>query len=376
MGWRFRRSIKILPGVRWNFGKRSSSLSVGGRGYHVTVGPRGVRRTIGLPGTGLSYTTYSRRKPTTAADIGARTTASHSASVATRVVAPSAEDLARFHLERALYPPGYRTQRRLCGLGMVTCALGLPTIGSVYPVAVIIALVLGVVLLARWLSIPSAAGWAASEDSRLATEVARARETERLARNERTHAFAAQFDAKCKPLGVNTTAELDELERELRQAGDINGAVEAPARAAIDARRRVLAFLATKTEDGFPPAETALPLDDRPCFFEAAVTVDARALHERARISLVGAKFIVTGDDLSRHEWPYQDVRAVNVSGSEMTLGLKSRKTPLSVHFADNVAAFCAASVFTWRATANGIAVNGRPDVTGESKPPTAGSGA
>ena len=54
--FRFRRSIKVLPGVRWNFGKRSSSISLGGRGFHYTIGTHGTHTTVGLPGTGLSYT--------------------------------------------------------------------------------------------------------------------------------------------------------------------------------------------------------------------------------------------------------------------------------------------------------------------------------
>jgi hypothetical protein len=63
MGYfRFRRSFKILPGVRWNLGKKSSSVSLGGRGFHYTIGSYGSRTTVGLPGTGLSYTSVSRRK--------------------------------------------------------------------------------------------------------------------------------------------------------------------------------------------------------------------------------------------------------------------------------------------------------------------------
>ena len=54
--YRFRRSIKLFPGVRWNIGKKSSSLSFGGRGAHYTVGTSGSRTTVGIPGTGLSYT--------------------------------------------------------------------------------------------------------------------------------------------------------------------------------------------------------------------------------------------------------------------------------------------------------------------------------
>src|SRR5438552_17090685 len=57
MGYfRFRRSIKILPGVRWNIGKKSTSVSLGGRGLTYTIGTKGSRTTVGIPGTGLSYT--------------------------------------------------------------------------------------------------------------------------------------------------------------------------------------------------------------------------------------------------------------------------------------------------------------------------------
>jgi len=58
MGFRFRRSIGIIPGVRLNFGRRGTSVSVGVRGAHMTVGPTGVRKTVGIPGTGMSYTTH------------------------------------------------------------------------------------------------------------------------------------------------------------------------------------------------------------------------------------------------------------------------------------------------------------------------------
>lgn len=52
---RFRRSIRIAPGLRVNFGKRSVSLSAGGRGATVTMGPQGLWSNIGIPGTGLTY---------------------------------------------------------------------------------------------------------------------------------------------------------------------------------------------------------------------------------------------------------------------------------------------------------------------------------
>jgi len=56
MGWRFRRSAKILPGIRLNLSRSGVSTSVGVRGAHVTVGHGKVRETVGLPGSGVSYT--------------------------------------------------------------------------------------------------------------------------------------------------------------------------------------------------------------------------------------------------------------------------------------------------------------------------------
>lgn len=56
MPFRFRRSIRVLPFLRLNIGKRGASVSVGGRGAHVTLGRGQVRETVGIPGSGLSYT--------------------------------------------------------------------------------------------------------------------------------------------------------------------------------------------------------------------------------------------------------------------------------------------------------------------------------
>jgi hypothetical protein len=55
MGFRFRRSIRLAPGVRVNLGSRGISLSAGVRGASVTVGPRGTYANVGIPGTGISY---------------------------------------------------------------------------------------------------------------------------------------------------------------------------------------------------------------------------------------------------------------------------------------------------------------------------------
>ena len=60
MGWRYRKSISLVPGVRMNFGMHSTSVSVGGSGFHTTFSSTGrVTRSVGIPGTGLSYVTSS-----------------------------------------------------------------------------------------------------------------------------------------------------------------------------------------------------------------------------------------------------------------------------------------------------------------------------
>jgi len=57
MGFRFRRIIRVLPGVRLNLSRSGVSTSVGVRGAHVTLGHGKVRETVGLPGSGMYYTT-------------------------------------------------------------------------------------------------------------------------------------------------------------------------------------------------------------------------------------------------------------------------------------------------------------------------------
>jgi Protein of unknown function (DUF4236) len=58
VGFRFRRSVRVLPGLRLNLSKSGASVSLGPRGLHYTIGPKGTRTTIGIPGTGLSWTEY------------------------------------------------------------------------------------------------------------------------------------------------------------------------------------------------------------------------------------------------------------------------------------------------------------------------------
>jgi hypothetical protein len=56
MGFRFRKSIKLFPGIRINLSKSGVSASIGRPGATVNISDRGTRSTVGLPGTGISYT--------------------------------------------------------------------------------------------------------------------------------------------------------------------------------------------------------------------------------------------------------------------------------------------------------------------------------
>ena len=60
MGFKFRKSKKIAPGVRVNFNKKSSSVTFGSKGLHHTISSTGKKTTsAGIPGSGLYYTSSS-----------------------------------------------------------------------------------------------------------------------------------------------------------------------------------------------------------------------------------------------------------------------------------------------------------------------------
>lgn len=56
MGLRFRKSIKIAPGVKINLGKKSVGMSIGGKYGGMSFNSKsGSRARASIPGTGLSY---------------------------------------------------------------------------------------------------------------------------------------------------------------------------------------------------------------------------------------------------------------------------------------------------------------------------------
>jgi hypothetical protein len=63
MGFRFRKSIKILPGLKINLTHKGiSSASIGKPGASLNIGKKGTRTSVGIPGTGLSYSKHQPYK--------------------------------------------------------------------------------------------------------------------------------------------------------------------------------------------------------------------------------------------------------------------------------------------------------------------------
>ena len=62
MAFRFRKSIKLFPGVKLNLSKKGiSSLSIGKRGARINISKKGIQTTLGIPGTGIFYKTKRKK---------------------------------------------------------------------------------------------------------------------------------------------------------------------------------------------------------------------------------------------------------------------------------------------------------------------------
>jgi len=53
MSWRFRKTFKVMPGVKLNLTRHGLSATVGASPLSVNLGPRGIYANMGIPGTGL-----------------------------------------------------------------------------------------------------------------------------------------------------------------------------------------------------------------------------------------------------------------------------------------------------------------------------------
>lgn len=53
MSWRFRKSFKVIPGVRLNLTRNGLSATLGAAPFSVNVGPKGTYANMSIPGTGI-----------------------------------------------------------------------------------------------------------------------------------------------------------------------------------------------------------------------------------------------------------------------------------------------------------------------------------
>ena len=67
MAWRYRKKLKIIPGVHLNLSKSGVSATIGVRGMSVTYGNKGTYANIGIPGTGI-YNRFKISDNTTSRD--------------------------------------------------------------------------------------------------------------------------------------------------------------------------------------------------------------------------------------------------------------------------------------------------------------------
>jgi hypothetical protein len=65
MVWRFRKRVKIIPGIYLNFSKKGISTTIGPRGFSVNIRPGAAYLNSGIPGTGISsrHSLHTNNKP-------------------------------------------------------------------------------------------------------------------------------------------------------------------------------------------------------------------------------------------------------------------------------------------------------------------------
>lgn len=93
MGLRFRKSVKIAPGVRLNIGKKSVGVSAGVKGYRKSINSSGrVTTSIGTPVAGVSYVkteNFKTKKKKATSNRASSTATAASSSASSPAVAPA-----------------------------------------------------------------------------------------------------------------------------------------------------------------------------------------------------------------------------------------------------------------------------------------------
>ena len=309
MGFRFRRSFKVLPGVHLNVGKSGfTSVSIGGRGNRLNFSKKGTRHTIGIPGTGLSYSSLTSHKVSEP---------SSSISTASPTPTVAAEDLERFGIVPDEIPAGAGRSKWLIltmGLAGILAFAVLGTaitssITTVIAAASLLAILVG-------LFMPSRAALERAELTQCANRI----ETEKATR-------IAQFRQRATATNSDlaSLASLLDLQRELRLTDQELGS-------GIGTIRATKALLEwEQTIDGKIPTlqghETAIRPDDA-CFFVSAAMHDKRGDADPSGTLYFTDKRAFFLSDEGSSSVPWTKVVNVTLNGNEVRLQRHDRQNP------------------------------------------------
>ncbi len=295
MGWRFRRSIKIAPGVRWNIGKRGTSLSFGPRGLKVTAGSSGIRQTVGLPGTGLSYT----RTLSTSSRPSAPSAQSAPTTMNTTSVAPD-----RFGIPR-------RSRKTVTGW-----------------LALISAVIAFVLMQAESEDLRALGGlaWIVTVASALLALAAPSRQKRAQAELARR---MTQFRQELQAAG--TRGDRQELESLLKRPGEL-GLMDTEVASEIELIQATLDLFdleqqveQTKQFPLIPGHEKIVGPDV--CHFSAPAFVDKRGPDETGQLFLTNDRVVFLGSTLTAFSW--RKVAVVRREGLDLVIQRNDRQTPL-----------------------------------------------
>lgn len=131
MGLRFRKSIKVAPGVRVNVGKKSVGVSVGTKGARASINSSGRKTTsVGIPGTGISYVnTYGGGKRGKKAGYASQENDIEDDSVALEAFNPE---------EQRQKAKNVKTNSMILRVGFIILAVMLLLLSVAYPVCLVL----------------------------------------------------------------------------------------------------------------------------------------------------------------------------------------------------------------------------------------------
>lgn len=289
MAFRFRRSFKIAPGIRWNISKTGSSWTIGPKGFtHNFRGGR-VTRTVGLPGTGLSHRSVVSSAPTVAAG-----------------------NPAPQPIDSGIWPgrfglPVSNGHRTLTGVASMIFLLG----STAFVPLILVSIVCG----ATWMLMPSPTRLVVDERSRRLDE------------------WRALVRALPKPASVPELRQLlADFERLELMSQEDPGTI-----AALHAQVEFQTFVQTCERDG--QLHQVRGVEDEvgsdACFFMAGALYDKRGPNDDHGVLYLTNQRIVFVGGASLHSIPWAKAFSVTREGHRLSVQRTDRKTPTIYQFAN-----------------------------------------